>query len=60
MRVPRGTRHTVTKKEIVGTENDAFHVVAYCFQPNGTATCFWAEEETFGREAPIEKTANKS
>lgn len=55
----RGVRYTVKKKEIVGTENDDFHVVAYCLKPNGRDTCFWIEE-TFGRNAPIEKTAGKS
>jgi hypothetical protein len=40
-------------------ENDVFHVVAYCLQPNGGGTCFWVEE-TFDRNAPIEKTADKS
>jgi hypothetical protein len=56
---PRGVRYTVKKKEIVGTDNDDFHVVAYCLQPNGRDTCFWVAE-TFDRNAPIEKTADRS
>jgi hypothetical protein len=48
----------VTKKEVVGTDNDDFRIVAYCLQPNGKDTCFWVEE-TFDRDAPIEKTADK-
>lgn len=55
----RGVRYAVKKKEIVGTESYDLHVVAYCLQPNGSVTCFWIEE-TFGRNAPIEKTADKS
>jgi hypothetical protein len=56
---PRGVRYTVKKKEIVGTQNDDFHAVAYCLQPNGKSTCFWIEE-TFDDNAPIEKRADKS
>ena len=56
---PRGVRYTVKNKEIVGTESDEFHVVAYCLQADKSSACFWVEE-TFDRDAPIEKTATKS
>jgi hypothetical protein len=55
----RGVRYTVKTKEIVGTDNDEFHVVVYCLQPHGKDNCLWVEE-TYDRKSPIERTARKS
>ena len=53
---PHGMRYTVANKAIVGTENDAYHIVRYCLQPAGRDTCWWITE-TYDWTAEIEKVA---
>jgi hypothetical protein len=47
-------RYDVTKKMIIGTEKDMFHVVIYCLQPTNQNTCWWIHQE-FGMSSPFDK-----
>jgi hypothetical protein len=54
-----GRRYEVVNKEIVGTEDDAFHTVDYCLRPvdSKTGTCWWTAN-TYGWSSPFQQVAH--
>jgi hypothetical protein len=60
-RLGRDRRYVVSDKEIIGTEEDVFHVVEYCLLPvdSKTGTCWWIAQN-YGHYSPVQQVRSET